>query len=858
MKAVRRFVSRLSGSLLGRADDRRVREELAQHLEMLTDDYVRSGLPLEEARRKARLTLGRADGLVEAARDEQRVRGLENLASDVRSAFRSVRRYPIAAGVAILSLATGIGATAVTLTVRDILFYKFPALYHEPQRLSRVQVDRADRPIRPAGSPVPVGLYNAWIATTAVDLGASVSRGTRDVRVGDRRQTVPVRAVTPNLFALVGVTPVVGRGFEPADAGASVLLSYQIWQQLFDGRADVVGQPLWIDNQSFTVAGVMPSRFWIAEMSSPVWTSLDTRMVAADEMLEVIVRRPPGVSPEGLDALLRPVLEDFGRQQPEDDRMAKMRISGLEGSPVGQQLSIVLPYLLAAVVVLTLLIACANVAVLMFAQWTARDREIAIRASIGASRSRIVQLLLTESMIIAVSAGTLGVCVVLGLRALILRGGDGQDFHEVSIDPVIFVKVALVTILAGLLTGIMPALFETARLHVNPLRAIRGSDRVRQRLRHGLVVFEISVTVALLVVAASMIDGYRRARRADLGFDTASLLTARVERVEGVRSDDVLRVVSQLPGVATAAASTAVPFGMSGARVKVSGSADASTPAIEVEQAAIRGPFFDALGVPIVAGRGFAANDVASSRLVVVNEALARRILSGSAAPGRTIWIANVPHDVIGVARDYASNPFRVAADEPRVFVPLGDRASERQLQLVVRAAGDPAPLVQVLRKQINDDVAGTAVTGAHTFAQIIRIMGQEMLVGTAPLVPLISIGAMLTMAGIYGVLAFAVSRRARELAVRMALGAGPRDLVWTVTRKTLTLVATGAVIGIGTTFALSRVVRAGGGAGSIYDPALPSFVLPIAAIVVIGLIATFLPARRAASIDPVELLRGD
>ncbi len=784
---------------------------------------------------------------------------LENLGLDLRSALRSVRRYPIAACVAIVSLAAGIGATAVTLTVRDVLFRKFPPLYQEPRQLSRVQVDRADRPIRPAGSPVPVGLYNSWVASSGLDIAASVSRGSRDVRAGDRTETLPIRAVTPNVFSLLGVTPVTGPGFsELNSADPTVVLSHHVWRQLFDGRNDAIGQVVWIDNRPYTVAGVMPPRFWLAEMSSPVWMAVDTRTLASNEMLEVIVRRPAGMTPDMLDARLRPGVGEYARQQPGDNRLVKTRISGLEGSPVGQQLSIVLPYLLAAAVVLTLLIACANVAVLMFAQWTARDREIAIRGSIGASRGRIVQLLLTESMLIAAAGGVLGVGVVLALRALITRGGDIQDFHDLSMDPVIFVKVALVTMLAGLVTGLMPALFETGRLHVNPLNALRGSERVRQRLRHGLVIFEIAVTVALLVVASSMVDGYRRAREADLGFDTASLLTARVEREEGVRSDDVLRVVSELPGVASAAASTAVPFGMAGARAKASFAADAAAPAIDVEQVAIRGPFFEAIGVPILSGRSFESADTPAARTAIVSEALARRLFPDSTALGRTVWIGSRPHDVVGIARDYASNPFRVASDEPRVFVPLGADSTEPRLQLIVRAAGDPAPLVQALRKRITDDVTGTAVSGAHTFAQIIRIMGQEMLVGTAPLLPLISIGTLLTMAGIYGVLAFAVSRRARELAVRMAVGAAPRDLVWAVMRKTLTLVAAGAAIGIGVTYALSRVVRAGGGAGSIYDPALQAFILPLAAIAAIGLIATFLPARRAASIDPVTLLRAD
>jgi predicted permease len=853
VKSLRRLRSRLSASILGRDEDERVREELAGHLAMLTDDFVRSGLPPEEARRRAAHTLGALDDATEAWRDQRRVRVLENIVVDVRSAFRSVRRYPLAAGVAVLSLGAGIGATAITLTARDVIFRKFPPLYREPKQLSRVQVDRPDRPILREGSPVPAGLYNIWAGTPGLEIAALASRGMRDVRIGDTTTVMPIRAVTPNVFDVVGVRPARGRGFTGSGSDSTAILSEAASRELF-GTREALGQLLWIDGRSHTVVAMMPGPFWLSDMSPAIWLPMDTRTLAADETLEVVIRRAPRVSAGGLGARLGPGLADYLRRQPGGAPTLATRISGMEGTPTSRQLSIVLPYILAAAVLLTLLVACANVAVLMFAQWTARDREIAIRASIGASRRRIVQLLLAESMLIAVAGAGVGLGAALGLRALILRASDSALFYDLSLDPVIFVKIALVTLAIGIAAGLMPALFETRRLHANPLRALRGADRTRQRMRHGLVIFEIAVTVALFVVTASMIDGYRRARQADVGFDTRPLLTARVENPAGVPADEVLRVVAGLPGVASAGISTAVPFGMAGARTPVS-AVSSTTDSVEVEQAVVRGPFFAALGVPIVVGRALQEAETDGSRSVVLNEALARRLFPAGNPLGATLWIASQPHRVVGVAADYASSPLRVGLEELRVYLPLGNQPRER-LQLIVRATGDPAPLVLPLRREVNRAVAGTGVTSAVTFPQILRIMGQEMLVATAPLVPLISIGALLSMAGIYGVLSFAVSRRSRELAVRVAVGAGPRHLIWTVARSTLALVAAGAAVGIGATFALSRLVRAGGGAGSIYDPAWQAFVLPLAAIALIGLAVTWLPARRAASIDPLALLR--
>jgi predicted permease len=778
----------------------------------------------------------------------------ELLRQDFRAAVRSVRRYPVAAAIAIISLAAGIGATAVTLTVRDVVFRNFPVLYREPARLSQVQIGPADRPIRAAGSPVPFDLFTTWMATPGLQIAGSMSRAARPVHTGDRAETVAVRAVTPNMFRLLGVAPIAGTGF--SGSTNEVMLSYRAWQRLYDGRSDVAGQPLWIDGRPHTVTGVMPERFWLSDMSSAVWTPLDPRALAPDDAIETIVRRPAGLTAAGLDAQLRAGLDEYARRQPEGSRRFTLRVSGVEGTPMGRQLSFVVPYILAAAVLLTLLIACANVAVLMIAQWTARDREIAIRASIGASRWRIVRSLLMESTVIAATGGALGVGVALVLRTIVARSSEAV-FLDLSIDPGVLARVMLITLTAGLATGLAPALYETRRLHANPLRALRGSDRVRQHMRHGLVVFEIAVTLALLVVTASMIDAYRRAHQADVGFDITPLLTARVEHPGGVRSDDVLRVASGLPGVAAAAASTSVPFGARGETIRASAAAEGLV-SLPVERAEIRGPFFAALGVPIVAGRTFDEGEAPAARGVVVNQALARRLFADRNALGGTVWISSVPYDVVGVAADYASSPFRAAADEPRVFVPLAGDAAPRQLQVVVRAAGDPARLVQQLRREVSTALPGTAVSSAETFTGIIRIGGQEIIVATAPLVPLISIGMLLTMAGIYGVLTFAVSRRARELAVRVAVGAAPRDLISVVARHTLRLVALGAGIGLAVTFGLSRLVRAGGGAGSIWDPAVQAFAIPVGAIVVIGLIATWLPARRAARADPATLLRAD
>jgi putative ABC transport system permease protein len=782
---------------------------------------------------------------------------LDHLRQDLRSAFRNMRRYPIAAIVAVMSLAAGIGATTVTLTVRNVLFRKPPALYQDPGQLSRVQVGSVDRPIYPIGSPVPAPLYIRWSDAFGPAIGGALPTRERDARIDGRLQPISVRPVTANLFDLLGVQPTLGRSLSNDRArsdGQPAILSHRIWREYFDGRSDAVGKIFWIDNQPHVVIGVMPERFWLSSMGSPIWTELDRRTLTNDDTIETIVRRPAGTTPAMLEAQLRGPLADYAQTLPDNRRQLVLKASGIEGTPMAHQMSIVLPYLLATAVLLTLLIACANVAILMIAQWTARQHEIAIRASIGASRGRIVRSLLTESVVIASLGGALGICVVLAMRGWIVsRGGAG--FFDLTIDPSVLLQTMVIALTTGVLAGLAPALYETRTLHGNPLRLIVGSDRVRQRLRHSLVIFEISVTVALLVVTSSMVNGYLRTLDAQAGYSTHSLVAARVENNGGVAVTELVDVFRAVPGVASAAASTAVPFFGRGPTERVALDA-AGNGTIVVERGTITPDFFSTMGVPIRAGRAFSTTDTAGTQAAILTESLAVRLFPDRSAVGARVWIGQAPYDVVGTVADYSSNVLRPLGSEPRIFVPMrADARDFRRMSFVVRAQGDPAALVQRLRREGRDAAPGN-VASAETIDQIVTIVGQEILVGTAPLFPLIAIGMLLTMAGIYGVLAFAIARRSRELAVRVAVGASRRHLMSLVMAHAVRLLAIGVTLGIGLTFVLSRVLRANGGAGSLYDPPLEAFLVPIAALVTLGLVATWLPARRAARIDPIVLLR--
>jgi putative ABC transport system permease protein len=834
--------------------------EVRAHIEIETERLIAEGLTPDAARIAARRRFGNVTLARERFYEAGRLLWIDHLIQDLRCAARNMRRYPVASLVAVLSLAAGIGATTVTLTIRDVIFRKPPPLYQHPEQLSKIQLGSPASPIMPVGNPVPVALYQRWREAIGPAMAAYTSLGAREIRTGDRTASVPVRAVTPELFSVLGVAPSPGASFSASPTSVSgpppVILSARAWQELFDRNPDAIGRVVWIDDEAHTVIGVMPERFWFSDMDSPIWASLEPRTLASDARVGVVVRRPADVTHAMLESRLQGGLADYAQHLPAGERQLAVRASGLEGTPIGHQMSFVLPYVLGTAVLLTLLIACANVAILMIAQWTAREHEIAIRASIGASRGRIVRSLLTEAVLVSVCGGILGVCATFALRGWIVRNGGNITFYDLAIDMRILLQTAVIALVTGVAAGVAPALYETRRLHTNPLRTIATSDRIRQRWRHALVVFEIAVTIALLVVTSTMIDGYWRTSHGQMGFSTTPLLTLHVDNQNGVRVRQVVDTLAAIPGVAAASASTLIPTAASGSRQPVAAQATGGEP-ITARRGEIDPGFFATLGVPIRAGRAFSGIDSNAGRTAIVNETLARQFFQGRDPIGARLWIANVPHDIVGVVADFASDPLRATLPEPRVFVPLApDSKNVTRMAFLVRAEGDPAAFVQTVRGAARKVAAGTIVGSVETVDQAIDGMSREMMVGTAPLFPLVTIGLMLTMAGIYGVLAFAIARRSRELAVRVAVGASASDVVRLVTAHTARLIAVGSAVGLLLMFALARLVRSGGGAGSIWDPALYSFVLPVVVVVAVGAIATWIPSRRALKIDPVVLLR--
>ena len=784
----------------------------------------------------------------------QRMRTVPDLSQDIRVAIRGIAKSPVTCLVAVVSLAGGIGATTATLTLRNAIFYNPPPLYAQPSELSRVEISTPER--RRAG--VPGSLYETWIADDMWRgwmAAATAPRG-GEIRVGDRVETRPIRAATANLFAVLGVPLAMGRTFPvtPDTTGAPPLIvSFAVWQTLFDGRADIIGTTVWLNQRPHTIIGVTPEGFWFGSLQAPVWTHLPREAIAAQPALDVVVRRPPQLSIAALAEQLQHSAEPYQQRQAVSARDLRVAASGVGGTGLGDQMAVVIPYLVGVAVFLTLLIACANVAILMFARWTGREREMAIRSSLGARRGRIVQLLLTESVILAVCGGALGVCATLAVRGLLIRNMRGAANFDLSIDAMILLQSAAVTIATGVLAGLAPALYEARRLQTNPLRLIATSDHARQRWRHALVVLEISVTVALMVVAAGQVDAARRMLASDLGFPAASLMTARVENPAGVDVARVLDLIETVPGVDRVAAGTALPLAAGAASERVS--AAPGSAAVTAERVSITPTYFAALGVPLRAGRVFTDADAQGRpRVAIINDTLARQLWGERNGPGDRVIAGGHTYEVVGVVANYAGSP--MGGPVPRYYLPFASEPAPPRLQVVVRATGDPRPLVARIRQEARHLGPTYTVPSAFAIDDAIEVGAREILAFAAALSPLLAIGVFLTASGIFGVLAFAIARRAKELALRIALGATRREVGRVVIVHTLGLLAAGSAVGVATTFALTMILGGAGGGSSFGTPGWEAFAVPVLVVIGVGALASWIPIARALRIDPALLLK--
>lgn len=894
LASVRESVRRLIGTLRGQRADRDLEEELRLHLDMLTEDAVRQGHSPEEAARLARLRAGGMAQSMEQLRDQRGLPWLEDLIRDAQFAWRLMRRGPLFTTVAIASLALGIGAnTAIFSLVNTIVLRSLPV--HEPGRLVEIVTQFPDEPRLRGFSWNVYEHYRDENHVFSELLAISPARWQIS---GQGFEAVPVSGefVVGSFFETLGVRPAMGRLLGPADdragAEAVAVLSWPFWKSRFNGDPAAVGQRIDVNGTPATIVGVTPREFFgVNIVTRPaVWVAMamepsiqrPSQLATGNLPIGLIGRLRPGVSMDQARAEMK-VLDQF-RIELLTKRSPNLRALTIDVDSAATGFGIIRDVfgkpllILLAIVGLLLLIACTNVAGMLLARSAARQRELALRLSLGAARGRLVRQLLTESTMLAAIGGVLGVALAyFGAHALtaIVQSGTRMPglLDPVQIEVQLDARVLLFTVglslLAGVVFGLAPAWHAFSSMPAPALRdrGTVGESRSRRVFGSSLIVVQVAVSLVLLSAAALFIGHLSDLRDVGTGFNRHSVLLVTLDPAKTGYElprlfqpyQDLIARLDTLPGVRAATLSAVTPIHGAGASrfVRVDGFQEAP----EVRRRAlinwVAPRYFETFGTPLVAGRDFRFDDRGRAPAVIVNQALERHYFGGDSAIGRHLWLENVEHafEVVGIVADAKYLDLRVAApqtvylnpfQEPRMFVH----------RFSIRTDGDPLAIAAGVQQAVAGAFNQNAIANVTTMAdQVDASIVPERLVAT--LSGLFgTLGAVLVGIGLYGLLAYSVTRRTNEIGVRMALGATRANVTRMVLTSAAGLVTAGLVIGV--PLALwSRSL-----ATSMLAEMRTDSVAPLAAaaagIVAVALLASYVPALRASRVDPAQALRCD
>lgn len=808
---------------------------------------------------------------------------VDQLLRDTRIAFRSLFQRPLFLVTAIVTLALGLGAgTAVFSVVESALLQPLP--FRDADRLAVVWgVAGPEQDIRGA-SPIeirdwdqavdalgPLAYYNG----TTVNLTGTEGGATQ----------LQSETVSPGFFEVLGVAPTRGRTFVPEDdepgAAGSVVLSYRLWQERFGGASDVVGRTLRLDDTPFTVVGVMPEGFRGLGFQADVWTPLGP-FVGPDAMtdrgtrwLAAVGRLAPGASPEAAQEQLDAAAARLEEAYPDANRARGAQLLSLRDFYVGPTRNLLLMVL--GGVALLLLIAAANVANLQLVRAIERRREIAVRYALGAGRGPVARQLVTESVVLGLMGGIAGIALAgAGLSALLPLVPDGvlPPYARPGLDGPVLAFGILTSLAVGVFFGLAPAFRASREAPAQALRegtrgATAGGSGLGRRIggQQAIIVAEVALALVLLVTAGLAIDSLRRQLALEPGFHADGVLAARISlagdaydregRIQFV--DGLMEDLGGLAGVQSVAVTSNAPLrGYNGASYifRATDPVDADH-RIRFYYHPVTPDYFATVGAPIVAGRGFTAADrMDAPGAVLVSEAFAAKVWPGEDALGRRVILGGDTATVVGVAGDVRQRSLTTdlmdPGEDPDVYfayaqIPVGS------FDIVVRTAGDPGTLTGAVRRAV---AARDPSIPIYDVAALSDVLGAQTALGrmVSSLLTVFSLVALLMAAvGLYGVLAFVVRGRRRELAIRAALGARPVSIVRLVLRQGLGLVIIGVLVGLGGALLAGRLV-----AGFLFGVApvdLGILALTAGALVTVAALASYLPARQATRIDPQAAL---
>jgi predicted permease len=858
---------RLRALFFGGKVDRELDEELSFHLEMAVRKQVAEGVPEQEARRRARIRFGPRPLVEDECRDARGIGLFQTLAQDVRYAVASFRRSPTLPASVIGTVGLALGLNAAVFTVVNAYVLR-PSPVRDPYSL--YQFAWRDRTGRFHG--FSRAEYEQFAHDNQVFSGSFAARKQLVARI-DAHPAFGM-LVSGDYFSLLGVDAVLGRTLVASDERSKapvVVLSWTYWRSHFAADPGIIGKTIAIQGQSFEVVGVLRDGFGGLDLlPHDFWVPLSVERLLDDRNgpLEIVGRLKPDLTPQAATAALTLWARTMTEGRRDEDKAVAAVLESRATPMPRSRLTVALfgPILIAFAFVL--LIACANVANMMLASGITRRREIGIRMSLGATRRRVVRQLLTESVLLAIPTALLGILVAgwvldLGTRSLV-NGIPPEYFAYVrlpsfAMDARVYAFLIVSSALATLVFGLMPALAVTRPDAAMAARGEFKSDVRQGRARNLLVVLQIAASATLLISAALLLRSSNRLANTDTGLTTHDVLEIYIRETARPR---VLEALASLPLEPVAAVSS-VPLDTNPPRVGVAPAGDS-----RIVQTAYRHAtpeFFEVFGIPLLNGRHFTpAETQGSAALTIVSQTLARRLWGDGNAVGRTLAVvpdqrstsfapvAQSTVEVIGVARDIASGQMDSVGDRTQIYLPA--RLQSSGTVIVARVKGD----VDVVRQQVDKALEAAApgsIERIHSMETLAvgRVFPLRIAYWTSAVVG--GVGMLLTISGVYGLLAFAVKQRSKEIGVRMALGADVRAIIALIVSHSLRLALVGLLSGTAIAAAASSLF--GARLLRVTFDAAP--VLAAAAIVFAAcLCATLIPACRAARLDPVTTLRHD
>jgi predicted permease len=889
--ALLRLLRRLVSPLRTAQYDDTLARELASHVAMLEEDHVRRGIARDEARRMARRRLGGVEQIKELHRDARSFRWIDDARRDAGYALRILRRTPLLAATIILSLAIGIGGNTAVFTVANALLFRAPAAVADADRLVDIGIPRGGGGFSPVSYPEFLDVQRRVATSAGLASVYASPRFPQALSVATPgRPAAPSRVfghfVSPNYFDVLGLAPAAGGWFGADERARNVVVSDRFRRTWF-GDALPVGQVVSVNGETFTITGVLPEGFqgsslvasdlWLPLLTAPAVHVVDRRMLdqRGSDWLILGGRLKATAAMPAVNAELEAIGRDLDREHPSDSPGTGLRAVPSSLVPGNRAMTAVLLSILMGLMSLVLLVACANVSGVLLARADARRHEIAVRLSIGAGRARLIRQLLMETVLLFALGSVAGIIVARVLVNLLLGALPALPVPfaiSLPLDLRVMAFTIVLSLVAALLSGLTPALRTSKAPPASALKAESSGVSSRNRLRSVFVIGQAAISVALVFAAAIFTRAIVRAVSADPGYEPRGVEIVSVDlsmaRSDGIANQafwrTLLERVRHVPGVESASLARALPGGFEtwGIGVGLPGrSVGDQLSEFEPDGNIVEPGYFRTMRIPIVAGRDFTDADlIGTTAVVIVGEAAARHYWPGQAAIGQFLT-ESTPEgqralQVVGVVGDVRSSTLVDGVALSTIYVPQQQQVPSfltSKLTVVARAAPGPgiAGAIRTLVTSMNPNLPISTSETLRESAEL-GLLPQRIVASVSGSLGLIS--AVLAGVGIYGISAFAVSRRTREFGIRMALGATRGEILRMVLRQGVVLAIAGAAIGLALGAGAAQIL-----AGFLFGvPPFDPLVLIATATLFIGIgaAACYGPARRATNVDPLVALR--